>query len=128
MNVHSIIKLRPCLLFLGLACIPSAGCGYTAQDLALDEVRAREACTRFLTAWQEGRAPADLRPDITGSDYDWKAGKKLVSFELLSDEVSDGTNLHIPVRLTLQAGDGRKSSSSAVYVVGTSPVVTVFRD
>jgi hypothetical protein len=109
-----------------LSTIP-AGCDQSARDLALDEGQAREACTTFLNAWREGKQPADLRPDITGADYEWASGKKLVSFELLPDESNDGTNLHIPVQLTLQDADGKESRSEALYTVGTSPVVTVLR-
>ena len=117
----------PCLV-LAAICVLSAGCDRSARSLSLDEARAREVCTRFLEAWRDGRQPADLKPEITGRDHQWLSGKKLVSFELLPEETSDGTNLHIPVQLTLEAGDGKEVTSTALYVVGTSPVVTVFRD
>jgi hypothetical protein len=104
-----------------------AGCDQSARSLSLDETQALEACSTFLKAWQEGRTPADLKPDIVGSDYDWAAGQRLVSFEVLPEKKSDGTNLHIPVRLTLQDGAGKESQADAIYTVGTSPVVTVFR-
>ena len=104
-----------------------AGCGQSAQSLSLDPAQALGACNTFLKAWQEGRTPSDLKPDIVGPDYDWAAGQRLVAFEVLSGEKSDGTNLHIPVRLTLEDGGGAKSEAEALYTVGTSPVVTVFR-
>ena len=115
-------------LALAVLCVVSPGCDRSARSLSLDEAQAREACTRFLEAWRDGKQAAELRPEITGRDYEWASGKKLVSFELLPEETSDGTNLHIPVRLTLESGDGEETKSTALYVVGTSPVVTVFRD
>jgi hypothetical protein len=105
------------------------GCQQTSRDLPLDQDVARSACERALMAWQEGKAPADLKPEIVVGDHDWKSGRKLVAFEMLpEDEFNDGTNLHIPVRLTLQDDTGKESSADALYVVGTSPVITVFRD
>src|SRR5512138_1389230 len=79
------------------------GCQQTSRDLPLDQDVARSACERALMAWQEGKAPADLKPEIVVGDHDWKTGRKLVGFEMLPEDVfNDGTNLHIPVRLTLQ--------------------------
>jgi hypothetical protein len=106
----------------------STGCSRTARDLHLDQPKAREACKTFLSAWKEGKKTADLKPKVIGRDFAWDAGQKLVAFEFLPDETNDGTNLHIPVRLTLQKEDGPESQSDAIYVVGTSPVVTVFRE
>lgn len=116
------------LLLATLLCLIQAGCGYSARDLPLDESKAREACTTFLKAWQEGKKVEELKPGIIGRDYAWDEGSRLVSFEILPEEASDGTNLRISARLTLQDGNGRESSSDVVYVVGTSPVVTVFRE
>jgi hypothetical protein len=50
-----------------------------------------------------------------------------VAFELLPNEENDGTNLHIPVELTLKDDKGKESKPKVLYIVGTSPVVTVFR-
>lgn len=117
------------LLWLAmLVAVPlSSGCQRTSRDLSLDPDQARTACATFLDAWKEGKQPGDLRPDITGADFEWASGHKLVSYEVLPDEFNDGTNLHINVRLTLEGADGKQSSSNALYIVGTEPVVTVFR-
>lgn len=120
---QSLRLLMPAVLGL-----MSAGCEHSARDLSLDESQAREACTTALEAWKASKSPADLKPDIIVSDYGWASGEKLVSFEFLPGETSDGTNLSIPVRLTLQNAKGAKSTSNATYTVGTSPVVTVVRD
>ena len=128
MKIGSIAKQPARLLILALMSIAWAGCEHSARNLSLDETAARDACTTFLKAWQEGKTPTDLRPAITGADHEWTSGKKLVAFQFLPDEFNDGTNLHIPVRLTLKSENGKESNSNALYTVGTSPVVTVFRD
>ena len=127
MRLHSIAQL--CLpAVLAVFLLSSLGCDRSARSLSLDQSLAREACSRFLTAWQEGGQASQLKPDIIGRDYAWDAGQKLVAFEFLPGEFNDGTNLHIPVRLTFKDAQGKESRSEATYVVGTSPVVTVIRD
>ena len=124
----SPLRLRTCSLFWAVTMAALAfGCQRTARDLPLDRGQARQACETFLEAWRDGKQPADLRPDITGSDHQWVSGRKLVAYELLPEEFNDGTNLHISARLTLQDEKGNEATSNALYIVGTSPVVTVFR-
>ncbi|MBX3442925.1 MAG: hypothetical protein KF774_11005 [Planctomyces sp.] len=115
-------------LLLLAVCLCSAGCEKTARDLHLDEVLAHESCEKFLTAWKDGRSADELKPAIIGRDYAWDAGDKLIAFEVQPDVFNDGTNLHIPVKLSLESKSGQASTSNVVYVVGTSPVITVIRD
>lgn len=115
-------------LGLSLVMLAAAGCGYSAQNLSLDKPAAEAACAAFLEAWRSGKKPADLKPDIIVGDFAWEAGQQLASFEVLPNPTSDGTNLHITVRLWLKDADGKESQSAVTYVVGTSPVVTIFRD
>ena len=103
------------------------GCGKTSRDLALDAQLARASLDRALKSWVDGQQPADLQPEITIGDYAWNAGKRLVSYEIRqADEHSDGTNLYIPVVCQFRDTDGKVSKSETIYVVGTSPVVTIF--
>jgi hypothetical protein len=113
---------------MAVTCLMAAGCTQTARDLSLDQDKAREACQSFLTAWQEGKKVEDLKPDIVGRDFAWDAGEQLVSFGFLPGEKNDGTNLHLPVELNLKSAKGKESKSKVIYVVGTSPVVTVIRE
>lgn len=119
------IAITACLV---IPMMSFSGCGYSAQDLSLDQDGARTACQTFLMSWQDGATSKSLEPGLIGTDEAWSAGKKLVSFELLPDETNDGTNLHIPVRLKLADTAGKESQADVTYCVGTSPVVTVFRD
>ena len=121
-----LYRLRALIVLMLLAAC-DAGCQRTSRDLSLDIEQARNACGTFLDAWKEGQQPDALRPGITGADFEWASGHKLISYEILPDEFNDGTNLHISVRLKLQDDEGKESSSNALYIVGTSPVVTVFR-
>lgn len=111
-----------------LAFLIQLGCSRTARDLPLNQEQARAACREFLQAWQDGETAVALKPRITGRDYAWDAGQKLVKFELLPEEKSDGTNLFIPVELTLLDNHGRERATQTTYIVGTSPVITVFRE
>ena len=127
MTVRLIAKW-PCRLFgLALLCVVMVGCSRSARSLSLNQPKAKEACTAFLTAWKEGKKVGDLAPKITGRDSDWETGKKLESFEILPEGRSDGTNLHLTVRRILKDAKGAEIKQEVAFVVGTSPVVTVFR-
>lgn len=117
------------LLWAGLVVVLSllAGCDRSSRSLHLDQPKAREVVNTVLTAWREGKKPADLKPVIVG-DHDWDLGKSLVSFVVADGETNDGTNLHIPVMLVLKDATGKETKSEAIYTVGTSPVVTMIRE
>lgn len=122
---------RHCLGALGLIFIVAiAGCGApSAQDLALDKDVARNSLAAFLDCWKNGGEPDSLKslsPAIVGRDTDWDNGKKLVKYTL-GAETDDGTNAHITAELVVAKGNNQ-STSSVEYIVGTSPVITVFRN
>ncbi len=120
----SLIHRVAVLAFMATTC----GCDTSARSLHLDEGQARESLATSLEAWKAGKKPGDLKPDIVIGEWDWKAGKSLVDYEVLSNEKNDGTNLHIPVRLTLKDAKGKSYKAEVVYVVGTSPVITISRE
>ncbi len=39
-----------------------------------------------------------------------------------------GSNLRVPVKLSLRGKDGKDAAKTVNYLVGTSPSLTVFRD
>lgn len=118
-------KQWSCAALLGCLLI---GCSQSARHLKVDEVRARAVCETFLNAWKAGKQPADLQPEIIGSDFEWKAQSQLLAFEIQSKTHNDGANLHIPVRLTLKNTKGSELKSDVVYIVSTAPAVTIFRE
>ncbi|MBS0201356.1 MAG: hypothetical protein JSS49_00545 [Planctomycetes bacterium] len=103
------------------------GCERNARSLSVNEASARDACKTFLTAWKEGKKATDLAPKIIGKDSDWDAGRTLESFEILPQERSDGANLFLNVKRSIKTQKGAVLEQEVGYVVGTSPVITVFR-
>lgn len=117
----------PGWLLVAVVSMVLAGCEQNARSLTVNETSAREACTTFLTAWKEGKKAEDLAPKIIGKDSDWENGRILESFEILPGERSDGANLYMKVRRKVKTAKGAVLDQEVGYVVGTSPVVTVFR-
>lgn len=115
------------ILLLGMVVLSCSGCERNARTLTLNESVARDSLHRFLTAWQEGRRSTDLAPKIVGKDFDWETQRTLQSFEVLPDGRSDGANLYMKVRRTIRTPKGTELNQEVSYVVGTSPIVTVFR-
>src|SRR5262245_61272417 len=94
------------------------GCSQTRESHSLDPDLARSSLQQAMQAWQDGKAPADVKPIIVG-DPDWNQGRKLVAFEiLLKEETSDGSNLHIPV---VRRFLSYSAEPKVTYIVGTSP-------
>lgn len=124
-SIRKRLRYPLALTLLCLTCM--AGCDKSARRLSLNKDLARSSCKEFLTAWQEGKKPDDLKPKIIVNDFACQAGQKLVAFELMTEETSDGTNLNIPARLTLKNAEGVESKADVVYIVGTSPAITVVR-
>jgi len=125
LEIGSLRRAAPAVCALLMLLV--SGCQKTADSLPLDQAQAREACNEFLTAWKDGKKVADLKPKIIGRDSDWEAGKKLEAFEILPEERKEGPNLHLTVRRTLKDDKGRSIRQEVLFVVGTSPVITVFR-
>jgi hypothetical protein len=101
-----------------------------AADLAVEPDLARESLIAFLDAWQAGRSPADLKsrsPSIIAGDHAFAAGTKLVTYTLVGDDTDDGANLHTSVDLVLQDDKSGEVKERIAYIVGTEPVITVFR-
>lgn len=110
--------------------LPAVGCGggsYMPTNPAL----ARESLQAALDHWKGGGKPTDLAqrsPPIVMGDEDWEGGKRLVRFALLEGERDDGANLHIAVRLVLADEVSGEREVVVTYIVGTSPVVSIFRE
>jgi len=108
-----------------------SGCSGQERAAPVDPPRAREALKTALERWKAGGRPEELQngsPAITVQDFDWQGGQGLASFEVLGEGQYDDANLRIPVRLALQKPGGKTVTKQVKYVVGTSPVITVFRD
>lgn len=125
--MHRLIRLlcAPACLLAVLA-----GCGSGGSHATLDATSARQEFERFLQTWQKGGKPAELRqatPQVVVSDADWDAGRKLVRYYIDGKDFNDGRNLHITAQLILQDAARGTVQHELTYIVGTNPLVTIFR-
>lgn len=123
--VTAFLNVITCLCLL-----LTSGCSQSARNLPLDQEVARQSLTTALTAWKDGKTPDDIQKgphQIICGDHDWRSGMRLVSFEILPEESSDGTNLRKSCRLEFEDGAGARSTQTIEYIIGTSPVITIFR-
>jgi hypothetical protein len=130
----SLWVVAACLIALATLLLP--GCSNSSQAKPVDVTQARDALKIALDAWKNGEASRSLASSstpMTVQDFEWDKGAKLVNYEILK-EGADGPNLRVQVKLTMigEPPKGKKEAKpaekTAVYVVGTSPRLTVFRD
>jgi hypothetical protein len=123
-------------LFLPTAIILSvigffSGCSGGVQTAdAVNVDVASETLSKVLDAWKSGAKVADLRsqiPEIVVQDFDWSQNKKLKQYESVGSPVTVDANLQATVRLFLEDQAGRSENKEVTYIVGTDPVLTVFR-
>lgn len=125
---------RPCprrLVALLAAALLFAGCSGSNRAAPVDPARAQEALKTALDGWKKGDSPTSLQtgsPSITVQDLDWMAGAKLLAYRVEGEGRAVEANLYVPVELTLRTPKGKEVKKSVHYVVGTSPILTVFRD
>ena len=84
-------------LSLGLATV--AGCGGTdyTPPAEADPAVARSALEKSLDCWRLRITPEELRkaePAITVADHDWRDGRRMIEFQILSGEQALGTSVH----------------------------------
>jgi hypothetical protein len=116
-------------LLLAALLLQSIGCG--GGGVPATEEAARGALTAALDAWKAGRKAEEMRqesPEVVVGDADWKLGRRLVGYQI-GTGMFDGKNLRVPVTLTIAQPPPRGNRQFVVnYIVGTRPVVTLFRD
>ncbi len=106
------------------------GCNSRMVAHPVDPVQARSKLQVVLQSWQDGATPESWKersPPVVVQDMDWRLGKKLTSFEILEPTQAVDANLHCRVNLTLEDPESGSVERTVKYVVGTSPVLTVFR-
>ncbi len=131
-TTHSLALRRDLLwraaLLTILVFLPLSGCSSGPQHPVAPE-QAKQTLEKVLNGWKEGK-PADTwrkeKPEIVVQDFDWTTGKKLTSFEILGDGKAVDAVLHCEVKLVLDDA-GQSKTKTVTYLVGTSPVLTVFR-
>ncbi|MDR3634445.1 MAG: hypothetical protein P4L84_11620 [Isosphaeraceae bacterium] len=114
-----------------LAAFLLAGCSGSQRAAPVDTSRAHEALKAALEGWKKGDSPSALQsgtPSITVQDLDWLAGARLVDYQVDGEGRPVEANLYVPVKLTLRTAKGKEVNKKVNYIVGTSPILTVFRD
>jgi hypothetical protein len=107
------------------------GCGGRPLPSPADPEQARQALRAALDAWARGEKSQSLRggaPPIAVVDGDWDRGLRLEKYRLGPADQLSGPNLLCPVRLTLRNSQGRSIQKQVVYLVGTSPLVSILRE
>ncbi len=124
-------SIRSAFALLLIGTLAAIGCGGRGADAyPLDQPQAEAALRAWLDHWKSGQAPEGLnevRPGLVVGDIDWNSGAKLKDYAIAESGFSDGTNWHIAVTLELERSGASAEKSEITYVVGTSPVETIFR-
>lgn len=106
------------------------GCGGPLVKPVDPEV-ARSTLKEVLETWKQGGSIAELKrktPKIVVQEIDWSRGMLLQNFKLLEQGREEDANLFCEVELTLvPAVGGKPVKKTVIYVIGTDPVLTVFR-
>lgn len=121
MRRFSTIAVRAAVLVL--ACL--AGCGGHSTLPAADS--ARGALEQAMNAWKSGAPPGDLsggEHPVQAIDHAWRAGGKLDSFEILSEESNEDDHRFL-VRRQLT---GAKEPEEVTYVVFSRDPIRVYAE
>lgn len=126
---HASFKLMWLLCSLG--CLMLSGCSsYSADEHRVEPGSAKKILEEVLNNWKDGGAIDDWqkrKPPVIVQDMDWKSGATLQSFEIQGEGEAIDANLHCQVKLKMLLPNKTKSEKTVKYLVGTSPVTTVFR-
>jgi hypothetical protein len=105
---------------LTLPVLLAGGCGNSASKHPAD--KAEKIVEEFLDAWSRGESPdkfADPEQAVQGTDPDWKAGYRLLSFLNADAKQSQEMPDHVRCRVSVSLQDpkGRKWDKEVVYDV-----------
>lgn len=91
---------------------------------------ALQSLEKMMETWKSGGKAEDLKkasPSIIAVDDDWERSVALSSYRIQPSPFDDGVNLHFTVELMLKGKQGKDVKKEQVYIVGTNPVITIFR-
>lgn len=120
--------VAPALWMFVLAC---GGCGGQQVAAPVDPQQARSTLEAVLADWQAGGTPDGWQqksPKVVVQDFEWASGAKLVSFQIQGEGEAKDANLYCKVQIVTSSGGQTSPPRVVTYVVGTDPVLTVFRD
>jgi hypothetical protein len=106
-----------------------AGCGKALDDPVKPD-QARAALQNALEAWQQGEpygALPERKPPVHFNEPEWRAGKKLVSFDIGKVELL-GRQGRGSVKLVLRDAAGKDNERTISYLIDTTPQVVITRE
>ena len=116
------------LVLLGAAAILPAGCGGTsAERYVPDAADARRGLEAALTSWKNGerlKTITSLETPVNVVDSRWRAGKKLQSFEIVSEAPG---NPHPVFTVKMRLAGQDKEEETKYIITGLNPIL-VFRE
>jgi hypothetical protein len=107
-----------------------AGCTSRPPPAPANRDRGREALRQALDAWQKGDSNESLharQPPIYMNDTDWRAGSRLLSYELDGSDNYHGAQLRAEVKLALQDKSGNRTEKKVSYLIDTDPALVIVR-
>ncbi|MGV3484450.1 MAG: hypothetical protein ACO1RT_08530 [Planctomycetaceae bacterium] len=116
------------LLLVALASLSACS---QPRAAAVGPALAKATLVKVLEHWRQGGTIDELRQGtrpVVVQEAHWSNGQVLQEFNIVDDGRIEDANLFSEVELTLQApGGGDAVKKTVTYVVGTDPVLTVFR-
>ena len=110
---------------IGVALVSVAGCGF--PEAKVNEAKGH--VQRALEVWQKDGKPDELKslaPPVEFHEVLWKAGEKLVAFEMGTAQYVDAAQaVRCDVRLTLRNRKGKERTENVAYDVTLGPTVKV---
>jgi hypothetical protein len=122
---HTLILTRSC--GPGLLLVVALGCRHSLPPQA-DREAARQALCTALNAWQNGETAEALQkrsPPIYITDLDWRAGRRLQSYQLSEKDEYHGVQLRCSVVLKLKDAQNKLQEKSVTYLIDTSPAFVI---
>ena len=114
----------------GAAILLLSGCN-RQRAAPVDAGLARATLARVLEHWKQGGTMDELRkqsPEIVVQEAYWSDGRTLQGYTLVDEGRKEDANLFCEVELALSpVAGGEAVKTNVTYVIGTDPVLTVFR-
>ena len=111
-----------------LACVAGCGGSKSEKDFVPAQDAARQSLEASLKAWQEGQGMAAVKlndKELHIEDVDWKAGRKLKSFEIVKEIPTTGAvPRQFSVKITLEGAPPRE----VTYFIFGPTAGKVFRE